>query len=169
MLWVRGVLFTIVIPASAVLLLPRLADPQAARRGGWWDIGFALAAAGAALYIFCLLRFLAAGGTPLIFFAKALRPLFGEEPPRLVETGPYRFSRNPMYLGVVTIIFGQATLLASWKIALAAALLWLFFHCVVVCLEEPHLRARHGAWYEQYCRRTPRWLGVTRAKTPPQG
>lgn len=155
--WVRGILFTVAVPGFAMLILPRLADSQAHRRGGWWDAGFVLVAGGIALYAACLLRFLAAGGTPLIFLAKRLKPIFGEEPAGLVETGPYRFCRNPMYLAVVLVVLGQAAIFGSVRIAFLGAMLWLFFHCVAVYVEEPHLRARHGERYEAYCRRVPRW------------
>jgi protein-S-isoprenylcysteine O-methyltransferase Ste14 len=106
----------------------------------------------------CLLRFLSSGGTPAIFFTRPLRALLGEEPPRLVQSWLYTVTRNPMYVGVVLAVFGQALVFASANIAVYGALLWLAFHVVVVALEEPHLRERHGRSYEEYCRRVPRWF-----------
>jgi protein-S-isoprenylcysteine O-methyltransferase Ste14 len=41
--------------------------------------------------------------------------------------------------------------------------LWTFFHFVVVFIEEPHLRTRHGKEYTTYCSRVPRWLGIRRS------
>ena len=75
----------------------------------------------------------------------------------------YSMSRNPMYVGVVLAVVGQAIVFASRAIAVYGAFLWLLFHLVVVALEEPHLRARYGEPYEAYCRRVPRWLGRTTA------
>jgi protein-S-isoprenylcysteine O-methyltransferase Ste14 len=88
--------------------------------------------------------------------------VLGEEPPKLVRNGLYRVSRNPMYLGVVTAVLGQALLYASSRIAWYGAGLWVVFHLVVVLLEEPHLRKVRGAAFDEYCRQVPRWLGLPR-------
>jgi len=79
--------------------------------------GWAPILAGTLIYALCLIRFLAAGGTPAIFFTRPLRFLIGEEPEGLVSGGLYRFSRNPMYLGVLMAVFGQAVLLGSPALA----------------------------------------------------
>jgi protein-S-isoprenylcysteine O-methyltransferase Ste14 len=68
-----------------------------------------------------------------------------------------------MYVGVVLPVFGQAIVFASRAIATHGVFLWLMFHLVVVALEEPHLHDRHGAAYEDYCRRVPRWLRLPRS------
>jgi len=127
-----------------------------------WITGWLLIAAGAAIYAACLVRFLASGGIPAIFFTRPVRAIIGEEPHQLVEGWLYSLSRNPMYLAVTLAVFGQAIVHASRPIAIYGALLWLWFHVVVVGLEEPHLEERYGASYEEYCRRVPRWLGVPR-------
>jgi protein-S-isoprenylcysteine O-methyltransferase Ste14 len=93
---------------------------------------------------------------------RPLRVLIGEEPARLVSTGLYRFSRNPMYVGVLLVVFGQAALFASSILVRYGCALFLCFHLVVVLLEEPHLRATRGSSYEQFCRTVPRWLGPRR-------
>jgi protein-S-isoprenylcysteine O-methyltransferase Ste14 len=81
-------------------------------------------------------------------------------PERFVVHGLYRFSRNPMYVGVLTLIVGQALLLGR-RILLAWALAaWLIFQFFLVLHEEPGLRRRFGAAYEDYCRRVPRWLPI---------
>src|SRR5713226_2993633 len=128
-------------------------------RGGWWRAGWLLVGIGAVIYALCLSRFLLSGGTPAIFFTRYVKFVIGEEPPKLVQEGLYRISRNPMYLGVLTAVFGQALLFASPSVAFYGAALWLFFHLTVVFLEEPHLRKQRGPSYEEYCRRVPRWLG----------
>jgi protein-S-isoprenylcysteine O-methyltransferase Ste14 len=114
------------------------------------------------VYLLCLLRFLAAGGTPAIYFVRHLRAVIGESPPWLVERGLYRISRNPMYVGVLLVVIGQAIVFASAATARYAVALALTFHLVVVLLEEPHLRQEHGPAYDDYCRRVPRWLGRLR-------
>jgi protein-S-isoprenylcysteine O-methyltransferase Ste14 len=81
-------------------------------------------------------------------------------PQRLVVVGPYRYVRNPMYLGFAAgwvglwIIFGRANT-ASGLIALAAGVA---VACFVRFYEEPTLRKKFGLAYEEYCRNVPRWL-----------
>ncbi len=159
MLWIRGLVFTLLIPYVAGVLLPSLIYRGHGPRNGIWEAGWLLVGAGAAVYGSCLLRFLAAGGTPAIFFTRRLKSLIGEEPPRLVESGLYRASRNPMYVGVLLVVFGQAVVFASPAVALYGTVLWLLFHLTVVFQEEPHLRKEYGPSYDEYCRRVPRWLG----------
>lgn len=155
----RGLVFTLLVPGVVGVCVPLALRSGASARAGFWQAGWIAIAGGAALYLWSLLRFLASGGTPAIFFTRHLRFLIGEEPDSLVHGGPYRFSRNPMYLGVLLVVFGQAAVLASLRVALYGACLWLAFHVVVVCFEEPHLGARQGTAYKDYCRRVPRWFG----------
>ena len=77
-----------------------------------------------------------------------------------VAPGLYRFSRNPMYVGVLLVVFGQSVLFASPRLAAYFCAVAIFFHLIVVFAEEPHLRATRGASYEMYCRAVPRWLGL---------
>jgi protein-S-isoprenylcysteine O-methyltransferase Ste14 len=159
MLWLRGLIFTALVPAMVAFVLPLTVDPQAHRAGGFWNLASIPIAAGTLIYVLCLIRFLAAGGTPAIFFTRPLRFLLGEEPASLVSSGLYRFSRNPMYVGVLLAVFGQAALYASPRIAAYGCAAFLVFHGVVVFIEEPHLRATRGPSYQLYCRTVPRWLG----------
>jgi protein-S-isoprenylcysteine O-methyltransferase Ste14 len=160
MLWIRGLIFTVLVPAVVGYFLPSAVDSSAHTRSGVWEFGWIPMAAGAAIYTLCLLRFLAAGGTPAIFFTRPLRLLLGEEPQGLVSEGLYRFSRNPMYVGVLLFVFGRAILCASSAMAVYGCVVFAFFHLVVVFLEEPHLRATRGPSYEVYSREVPRWLGM---------
>src|SRR6266576_3588293 len=58
-------------------------------------------------------------------------------PQHLVVTGLYRYVRNPIYIAVVTVIFGQALLFGDLPLLWYGVLLWLFFHVWVVMIEEP--------------------------------
>ena len=162
MLWLRGLLFTLFVPGVVAIAGPAWIDPSRTLAGRWWGSGWVIVALGVSIYLVCLLRFLAAGGTPMIFFARPLRWLVGEEPRALVTRGLYRVSRNPMYLGVLTTIAGQAVVFASPRIASYLLMVAVTFHLVVVFIEEPHLRRVNGAAYEAYLRRVPRWLGRPR-------
>jgi len=162
MLWVQGILFTVLVPGVVAIWAPLAINGGQPLATGAWRLGWIPLLAGVALYLRCLASFLAAHGTPAIFFTRPLRFVLGEEPAALVQGELYRFSRNPMYLAVVVTIFGQATLFASRRIALYGVAVAIFFHLVVVLLEEPHLRAKQGETYDDYCRRVPRWLGLGR-------
>jgi protein-S-isoprenylcysteine O-methyltransferase Ste14 len=77
---------------------------------------------------------------------------------RLVVQGPYRRVRNPMITGVGTILAGEALFFRSWGIAILLALFALVNAIYFPLVEEPGLRRRFGADYEEYCARVPRWL-----------
>ncbi|HTU45769.1 MAG TPA: isoprenylcysteine carboxylmethyltransferase family protein [Bryobacteraceae bacterium] len=158
MIWIRGVVFTLMVPCVIAGLIPQNILGAAHLEPGWWRAGWLLLFAGVSLYAVCLLHFLVAHGTPAIFFARHLRFVLGEEPPALVRIGPYKFSRNPMYLAVLLVIFGQAILYASRPVAIYGACAFACFHLVVTLLEEPHLRAREGQAFDEYCRRVRRWI-----------
>lgn len=119
-------------------------------------------AAALVLYFLCVLEFLLAGGTPALFFTRAIRFLYGEEPRTVVRNGLYRYSRNPMYISMVAVMAAEAVIYRSMNIAIYAALAAIFFYFVVVFLEEPHLDRVRGPDYQEYRRRVPRWLGRPR-------
>ncbi len=162
LLWLRGLVFTLLVPVVVGFYVPSLFLDARHLQPGAWQAGWILIILGTATYLVCLIQFLTASGTPAIFFTRHLRFLIGEEPTAVVRQGIYRVSRNPMYLGVLSAIFGQAILYRSREVALYGLVAWLFFHLVVVFLEEPHLRAARGEEYERYCRQSPRWLGLGR-------
>ena len=112
-------------------------------------LGVVLLAAGAALVLETTGRFALQGrGTPAPW----------APPERFVARGSYRLMRNPMYVGVLALIVGQGLLLGRELLFAWAAVAWLFFHLFVVYEEEPGLRRRFGAAYEEYCARVARWL-----------
>jgi protein-S-isoprenylcysteine O-methyltransferase Ste14 len=76
---------------------------------------------------------------------------------RLIVSGFYPYVRNPMYIGVLLMILGQAVLLWSAAIAIYGTIAALGFHLWVLGYEEPFLRRRYGDAYQAYCRRVHRW------------
>jgi protein-S-isoprenylcysteine O-methyltransferase Ste14 len=77
---------------------------------------------------------------------------------RLVVRGVYGYVRNPMISGVVAVILGEALLLGSRPV-LVWALIFMAVNLVYLPLiEEPGLRRRFGAEYEEYARNVPRWV-----------
>jgi protein-S-isoprenylcysteine O-methyltransferase Ste14 len=158
-LWLRGLIFTALVPFVVGYLVPQNLRGPVGVAAGAWQLGYVLFAVGAALYLWCLVCFLLAGGTPAIFFTRHFNVLIGKEPLDVVRNGPYRFSRNPMYVGVVTAIFGQALLYRSRPVFVYGVCVAFTFHLVVVLLEEPHLRRVRGDSYAAYLNNVPRWLG----------
>ncbi len=79
-------------------------------------------------------------------------------PQKLVVTGLYRYVRNPIYIALVAVILGQAVLFGDWRLVWYGALLWLFFHIVVVLSEEPTLKQTFGTSYESFRTHVPRWI-----------
>jgi protein-S-isoprenylcysteine O-methyltransferase Ste14 len=76
----------------------------------------------------------------------------------LVVTGLYRYVRNPMYVAVVTVIFGQSVLFADWHLLLYGAVCWIVCHLFVITYEEPTLRRTFAEEYETYRSNVPRWI-----------
>jgi protein-S-isoprenylcysteine O-methyltransferase Ste14 len=104
---------------------------------------------GTTLLLWCVREFYVAGrGT--------LAPW--DPPQHLVTSGPYRISRNPMYLGVAVILAGWCTLWSSGALIIYAALFIIGFHLRVLLVEEPWARRRFGAGWEAYRARVPRWV-----------
>jgi protein-S-isoprenylcysteine O-methyltransferase Ste14 len=112
-------------------------------------IGWALACAGALVAALCIATFVTRGrGTPAPFDA----------PREFVASGPYRWVRNPMYVGAAAVILGGGLALPSPGIVLLAFAFLLAMHLFVVLYEEPTLSARFGPGYERYKATVSRWL-----------
>lgn len=129
-------------------------DPSTALRVA----GAVLIVVGGGLVLETTARFALQGrGTPAPFAA----------PDRFVARGSYRVVRNPMYVGVLALIVGQALLLGREVLLLWAGAAAVLFQLFVVFHEEPELRKRFGAEYDDYRRRVGRWLPrVSRSTSP---
>jgi protein-S-isoprenylcysteine O-methyltransferase Ste14 len=122
--------------------------------------GMIVGGVGAALALWCLITFAFSGrGTPAPF----------DPPRRLVIRGPYRFVRNPMYIGAALGLAGAAIFYGSIPMAIYAGLFLLVAHLFVIFYEEPTLRRTFGAEYEAYCRCVKRWWPKTRNKMKEEG
>jgi protein-S-isoprenylcysteine O-methyltransferase Ste14 len=112
-------------------------------------VGFALIAAGLALWVWTVRLFASIGeGT--------LAPW---DPTRhLVVDGPYRHVRNPMITGVLLVLLGEAALLGAPGLLLWAAIFVAVNHVFFFLHEEPTLERRFGEEYRDYKRHVPRWL-----------
>ena len=82
----------------------------------------------------------------------------GEPSTVLLENGPYRYTRNPIYIAFVILYFGLAVMLTSaWMLLLLIPMLIILQHGVVE-REEAYLQAKFGEAYRKYRARVPRWL-----------
>jgi protein-S-isoprenylcysteine O-methyltransferase Ste14 len=151
----RTVIFSILVPGVVAGYVPylflqqtdQLAIPASVTLP--WISGVIPFALGLALYCWCAGEFTFRGkGTPA--------PI---DPPRmLVSKGPYRWTRNPMYVAVLSTILGEAIFFRSTTLAVYAILLFVVFHLFITSYEEPTLQRLFGDAYARYLESTPRWL-----------
>jgi len=152
-LLLKVVVFTLVAPGTVTVLVPALLLRGALDRVGVGGprgaAGAVLILGGALLYAWCAWAFARFGrGTPA--------PV---DPPRVLVTGGlYARTRNPMYLGILSVLLGEALAFGSVRLLAYAAVVFLAFHLFTVLYEEPAHRRRFGPAFEEYCRRVPRWL-----------
>jgi protein-S-isoprenylcysteine O-methyltransferase Ste14 len=156
--FLRTLIFTTLVPGFWTVAMPYWLLPRGTPLDlhGAGAAGILFIAVGVALYFACAFwGFALRGkGTPAIF----------DPPKKLVEEGPYRIVRNPMYWSVAFVLLGEALVFHSLTLAGLAAALFAGANLFVLFYEEPVLRRKFGAEYEDYCRRVPRWLPRLKAK-----
>jgi len=81
----------------------------------------------------------------------------------LVVSGPFQFTRNPLYVAVLVILAGEAILFESVALGVYVFLMWRVFRSNIRA-EEPELREKFGAAYEEFWRTVPRWIGPRRGR-----
>jgi protein-S-isoprenylcysteine O-methyltransferase Ste14 len=147
---IRTVIFTVLAPGTVTIYVPyRLLPGGDLGLGAARYFGIPLIAAGAAIYLWCAWNFAMEGlGTPA--------PI--DPPKKLVARGLYRHVRNPMYVGVLSILLGESLFFQSRRVLGFALFALAASHLFVVCYEEPTLRRKFGVGYEEYCRAVPRWI-----------
>lgn len=79
-------------------------------------------------------------------------------PQHLVVAGLYRYVRNPMYVAVLLLIFGQGLMFGDVRLLQYGIVVWLAFFVFVLIYEEPALRAEFGDEYKEFCVNVPRWI-----------
>jgi protein-S-isoprenylcysteine O-methyltransferase Ste14 len=160
---IGSAIFLVLAPGVVAILMPfylcrwQIAPPLV----GFFPfrvLGVLLLAAGLPVLLDSFARFALQGlGTPA-----PVAP-----PQHLVVAGLYRYVRNPMYVAVTALIFGQGLLCGSapvlvYGLAVAAA-----FHLFVIAYEEPALQRKFGAEYDQYRARVRRWIPRLRPRDNP--
>jgi protein-S-isoprenylcysteine O-methyltransferase Ste14 len=146
----RALFAFLVLPGTMGFLVPFLLVES-----GWRDRPFhftALAALlpGFSLLVLCVREFYVRGKGTLAPWSP---------PVHLVMSGPYRFSRNPMYVAMTMLILGWAWAFESATIAWYAVFMILAFHLRILLGEEPRLAREFGGDWLRYRSRVPRWIG----------
>ena len=149
----RSLLFLIVAPGMVAGYIPL----GLLRKGPLIDLGvFAWLALplwliGTTILLWSFWNFLNQGrGTPA--------PI--DPPKELVAVGFYRYTRNPMYVGILLMLTGYFLWYGFWSLLIYAVFIFLAFNTFVAYYEEPTLRRNFGAAYEDYCKRVPRWFSI---------
>jgi len=154
-LFIRNLLFTILQPGLVAGFIP------------WWitrfDVnsifdkawqlhhysGAIVFLIGFVIMLWCIISFAVQGrGT--------LSPV--DRTKKLVISGLYTFSRNPMYVGVVLILIGEALFLQSVKLGMYTFSVFVIFNIFILLVEEPRLRRDFGEEYHLYCQKVRRWI-----------
>lgn len=153
--------FFVAAPGTVVGLIPWLITHWAmpGSSTAWRAVqivGALLIVAGLVPVVHAFVQFTRAGGTPM--------PLAPTQ--HLVVSGFNRCVRNPMYVGLLVVIIGQALLFGSLWLVGYAALLWVITASFVRWYEEPTLAREYGGEYDAYRRNVRAWLPRWRPWTP---
>jgi protein-S-isoprenylcysteine O-methyltransferase Ste14 len=147
----QTLLFTILVPGSVLVGIPYLllgGIPRPGRGPVAW-FGMLCVILGASIYFRCAWEFAVRGlGTP----APIAPTKF------LVVTALHRYVRNPMYIGVLLVVVGEASLFRAALLLAYAGFAWVLIQLFVVFYEEPTLRRQFGESYDEYRRTVPRWI-----------
>jgi len=152
MLWLRTLLFALLIPGIELVVIPLILLRQTREQfelGRLRPLALVLFVPGVAIIVWCFIDFIRRGrGTPAPY----------DPPRRLVDAGLYRYVRNPHYIGVVVIVLGEALFFGSLVLVGYAAFFAVGYHLFVRFYEEPTLKELFGEDYLRYCAAVPRWI-----------
>lgn len=149
-MFLRALFAFLALPGVVAILIPLwIAWNRFPASEPAFSIGLALLITGFALLLWCVRDFYVSGKGTLAPWS----------PPRhLVTVGLYRYSRNPMYIAVTLMLEGWAVCFWSLTLAIYTGTVMVGFHLRVVFGEEPWLARTHGAAWDEYQSKVPRWL-----------
>lgn len=149
MLFLKSLLAFLLLPGIVAGLVPWLLAPEGYIRPFGW--GWSVLLIGLGILLWCVRDFYVAGkGT--------LAPWL--PPEKLVTVGLYRYTRNPMYVGVLVMVLGWSLLTSYWLMTAYWLVLMAAFHLRVLYYEEPQMRKRFPEEWREYSARVPRWMKV---------
>ncbi len=149
---IKTVLFTFIAPGTVAVYVPYfiVTRTEAWPIGVFRYAGLPVLCLGGSIYAWCAWRFAFKGrGTPA--------PI--DPPKTLVAEGLYRYTRNPMYVGVLTVLLGEVLWFASPVLLVYTGCVACLFHAFIRFYEEPKLLDLFGGRYTAYRREVPRWFG----------
>jgi protein-S-isoprenylcysteine O-methyltransferase Ste14 len=146
---VRAIAAFVALPGVVAFAVPIVIGTWPGRPAQHAVMGAVLVCLGTLLLLWCVQEFYVAGHGTLAPWAP---------PKNLVITGPYQLSRNPMYIGVVTILIGWSVLWSSRTLLIYALVVMAAVHVRVLIAEEPWAARNFGAEWEAYRGRVPRWI-----------
>lgn len=150
MFFLRALFAFLALPGVVAILVPAWIAASSIRDGGsFYRVGVFPLVLGFASLLWCVRDFFVAGKGTLAPWSP---------PKNLVTIGLYRYSRNPMYVAVSLMLIGWSLAFASPTLAIYAIFVIAAFHLRVVFGEEPWLARTHGAAWDEYKARVPRWL-----------
>lgn len=149
----QTLLFTIIVPGTVAGLIPYLIQRNYDALSLNLDLGRYL---GILAIILGIIVYLAAAGAFALIGRGTPAPTHPTE--KLVIEGLHRYVRNPMYLGVLNMLLGDALWFRSGLILIYTAFFFAVFNTFVLLYEEPALRRTYGDEYVRYCESTPRWI-----------
>jgi protein-S-isoprenylcysteine O-methyltransferase Ste14 len=148
----KSLAFFILVPGLLLGYFPYTlarTDAELFDPGAFGYLAYLFWLAGVSGMLWCFWNFTFKGrGTPVPF----------DPPKELVAVGLYRFVRNPMYVSGIIALIGW--ILWSPSVTMIALPFWFFLaaHAFVTLYEEPTLKRKFGASYEDYLKRIPRWI-----------
>lgn len=154
-LFFRNLLFTILQPGLVAGYVPYLILGRLKRNSAFSEfgitqgIGLALFVLGFIIMIHCI-----------TFFAIKGRGTLSPADPtkKLVVSGLYKFSRNPMYVGVMSMLIGEAIFFNSFDLWIYSALIFVAFNLFISFVEEPRLKRDFGEEYLSYRQKVRKWF-----------
>lgn len=155
-LLLRAILAFLICPGTVAFFVPFVLLAPGGPGSIVDALGLIPLAVGIALLLWCVREFYVAGRGTLAPWAP---------PQELVQTGPYRFSRNPMYIAVLLVLSGWALGFRSWSLMLYGIAVAVAFHLRVTLYEEPWLARTHGEKWMLYKAHVPRWVWASAEPT----
>ena len=138
----------ILIGAGLGYLWPLGVGVELPAPGRYWIGGIVVAASISGLGLWPILMFRRSGQSVIPW----------TETPSILIRGPYRFTRNPMYLQMVLVCIGFSIILANgWILCLAPVCVWLLYH-IAIKHEEIYLEEKFGESYRAYKKSVRRWI-----------
>jgi protein-S-isoprenylcysteine O-methyltransferase Ste14 len=152
-LLLRNLIFTVLQPGLVAGVIPYYIVRGELSLETPWPLhtyfGIGILVVGLIIMLRCILQFALEGkGT--------LSPV--DPTRRLVVRGLYRYSRNPMYVGVMMILIGEAIVAQSGSLWIYLTIIFIGFNLFIMLHEEPRLKKDFGEEYLFYCKSVRRWL-----------